>query len=266
MTAASLPILASGVGVDWTTFVAQVVNFLILVWLLKRFLYGPIVRAMDDRERGIAERLDEAAREHEAAEAERSTHATLVAEHRRRLDEMILEARAEADEVRGRLLAQVQEETERRRAEWEESFARERRRSLETVADSIEEMVHDGVSRVLRELADVDLEERVVEVFLRRLGEVELPFVPGELTVRTTFPLGPELRSRVESELTCAVHDGRNVGFETVEGPCGISVGNGGRAVEWTIASVLDDLLGPDEELRTIGESGVDVLVGERTT
>ena len=55
--------------IDWFTVVAQIVNFLILVWLLKKFLYGPIIRAMDDRERRIASRLEEAnARERQAQE------------------------------------------------------------------------------------------------------------------------------------------------------------------------------------------------------
>ena len=40
--------------VDWLTVAAQIVNFLILVWLLHKFLYGPIVRAMGDREAAIA--------------------------------------------------------------------------------------------------------------------------------------------------------------------------------------------------------------------
>ena len=39
-------------GPDWFTVIAQIINFLILVALLKRFLYGPIIRAMERRERG----------------------------------------------------------------------------------------------------------------------------------------------------------------------------------------------------------------------
>ena len=46
--------------IDWLTVVAQIVNFLVLVYLLKRFLYGPILQAMDDRQAGIAARLQEA--------------------------------------------------------------------------------------------------------------------------------------------------------------------------------------------------------------
>ncbi len=46
--------------INWFTVLAQIVNFLILVYLLKRFLYGPIIRAMQEREKKIARRLQDA--------------------------------------------------------------------------------------------------------------------------------------------------------------------------------------------------------------
>ena len=58
--------------IDWFTVVAQAINFLILVWLLKRFLYKPILHAIDEREKGIAAQLAQA----EAKKAERKRSAT----------------------------------------------------------------------------------------------------------------------------------------------------------------------------------------------
>jgi F-type H+-transporting ATPase subunit b len=53
-------------SIDWFTFTAQVVNFLILIWLLQRFLYGPILRVMAERQKYIADRFASA----EAAQAD----------------------------------------------------------------------------------------------------------------------------------------------------------------------------------------------------
>ncbi len=58
--------------IDWFTVAAQVINFLILVWLLKRFLYKPILAAIDEREKGIAAQLASA----EAKKAERKRNET----------------------------------------------------------------------------------------------------------------------------------------------------------------------------------------------
>ena len=59
--------------VDWFTVAAQVVNFVILVWLLKRFLYQPILHAIDAREQRIALSLADAAAKEAEARTRRST-------------------------------------------------------------------------------------------------------------------------------------------------------------------------------------------------
>ena len=46
--------------IDWFVFFAQIVNFLILVWLLKKFLYSRIIKAIDDREAKITATFEEA--------------------------------------------------------------------------------------------------------------------------------------------------------------------------------------------------------------
>ena len=56
--------------INWFTVAAQIVNFLILAVLLKRFLYGPIVRAMAAREERIASEMAAAAQKRREAEQE----------------------------------------------------------------------------------------------------------------------------------------------------------------------------------------------------
>ena len=47
-------------NINWFTVIAQVINFLILVWLLKKFLYKPILNAIDEREKKIADKIKDA--------------------------------------------------------------------------------------------------------------------------------------------------------------------------------------------------------------
>lgn len=63
-------------GIDWVTFIAQIVNLFVLVWLLKKFLYRPILEAVDKRQSEIMHRVNAAKKEHELAENE---HQQLVA-------------------------------------------------------------------------------------------------------------------------------------------------------------------------------------------
>ena len=57
--------------IDWFTVGAQALNFLILIWLMKRFLYQPILHAIDEREKRIAKELPDADAKRDEAQKER---------------------------------------------------------------------------------------------------------------------------------------------------------------------------------------------------
>jgi len=113
-------------GPDWFTVVAQIVNFLILVALLKRFLYGPIVRAMDRRETAIATRMEAADKRIDEAEQERMRYEKLARELAEAKDELRLKARKEAEQLRETLLKEAREEVDMSRAKWHEALRSER--------------------------------------------------------------------------------------------------------------------------------------------
>ena len=56
--------------INWFTVIAQIINFLILVWLLKKFLYKPVLDAIDAREKKIVSRLEDAKTKKEEAKKE----------------------------------------------------------------------------------------------------------------------------------------------------------------------------------------------------
>ena len=53
---------------SWTTFVLEIINFLVLVWILKRFLYKPVLKVIARRQAGIEKRLSDAEALHADAE------------------------------------------------------------------------------------------------------------------------------------------------------------------------------------------------------
>src|SRR5688572_4022122 len=111
--------------IDWFTFTAQVLNFLVLVWLLKRFLYGPIHRAIDERERTIAQRLEAAAERESAAVATQKSYEHQQAELAHLKESLLADAAAEAEQWRKERLQELREEVAQARRTWHESIARE---------------------------------------------------------------------------------------------------------------------------------------------
>src|SRR5271156_4365009 len=102
--------------IDWFTVVAQAINFLILVWLLKRFLYKPILHAIDERERGIAARLAEA----EATQAEAQQERDEFQHKNEAIDQaraaLLKKAEDEAEAERQRLLEIARKDADALRA------------------------------------------------------------------------------------------------------------------------------------------------------
>src|SRR5690242_5427666 len=95
--------------IDWFTVGAQVVNFLILVWLLKRFLYRPILNAIDVREKRIAAELADAAAKQTGAQKERDEFQHKNEEFDRQRAALLRQATDEAKAERQRLLDDARE-------------------------------------------------------------------------------------------------------------------------------------------------------------
>ncbi len=239
--------------IDWFTVFAQIFNFLILVALLKRFLYRPILNAMDEREAGIAARQEEARLHIEAAERE----AELYREKTRELEagraEMMENARQEAELRRKELLTQVREEVMNRRAAWYEALQQEKASFLHDLR------VHAGakflqISRqALGELAGAELEQRILHVFLERLQDMidhAGKDFPGSLmrsgarvAVTSSFEIPADLRSLIEH--TFRSHIAPECSFHYETSPdllCGIELKADGVRVAWSLEDYLGEL------------------------
>jgi len=90
--------------IDWFTVGAQALNFLVLVWLLKRFLYQPILDAVDARERRIAAELNDAETKQAQASQQRDEFARRNEEIAGQRGALLAQAADEAAIVRQRLL------------------------------------------------------------------------------------------------------------------------------------------------------------------
>jgi F-type H+-transporting ATPase subunit b len=90
--------------INWFTVIAQVINFLVLVWLMKKYLYKPILQAIDDREKKIASELADAKTQKEAAKSEQDEFQKKNDAFDRDKKGMMDQAVAEANEERQKLL------------------------------------------------------------------------------------------------------------------------------------------------------------------
>jgi F-type H+-transporting ATPase subunit b len=239
--------------IDRFTVAAQVVNFLVLVWLLRRFLYRPIVDAMETRQRRIDDEVAEADRLRAEASAER---ARLQAEADRFDDELRRRERRAREELEatGRAqLTQARAELDQLQAQWRDAVRREEASFLALLRQRTGEQVVEVVRRTVRDLADAPLEQLVIERFLDRLEAL----APGDraalvtaaradrdrLRLRTAFELPESLRDRVATAVERAL--GRRFALRFEVAPpllAGVELCAGGRTLAWTFDDHLDAL------------------------
>jgi len=239
------------VTIDWLTVGAQALNFLVLVWLLKRFLYGRVVRAMDRREAAIAERIRAADARMVEAEAEARRHREAREGLEAQRERLLKRAREEADDLRRTLDDEVRGELAEARARWRAELEREQAVFLQDVRRQVATHFETLARRALAELADAELEAQMARVLIERLGRLDperkddlARRASGEpLLVRSAF----ELPVAVRRALTAAIHDavGKEVAVtyeRTDELACGLELRAGGQSLAWSLDGHLDAL------------------------
>ncbi|MFW5835129.1 MAG: F0F1 ATP synthase subunit B, partial [Pseudomonadota bacterium] len=159
--------------IDWLTVSAQLVNFLVLVWLLQHFLYGPITRAMAAREARIEARLDEARRARSDAESEAECLRERQAELERDRERLLREAKEAAEAERREREQQAREAVDRLAKDWRRQLGEERQSFLRDLRDRAENLVYRIAARAIEDLGDEDMEGRIAHGFARRLHDLD---------------------------------------------------------------------------------------------
>lgn len=245
--------------VDWITTIAQIINFLVLVYLLKRFLYQPIVAAMDRRETHITQRLEDAAQQSAEARQQGDTYQKQLQELEQQREQLVTEAKKEAETQRIQLMDELRNEIATIRTRWHEEVEREQQAFLTQARQMVGEQVCLVARQALGELANTELEAQMLAVFQQRLAAVpaddktRLAQSAAEtgLRVQTHFPLPTTMqetiRAIIQEQLNSELDTELDIEFEQVpELICGISLKAPGFKLEWNIDNYLTHI---DEQL-----------------
>jgi F-type H+-transporting ATPase subunit b len=239
--------------IDWFTVVAQLINFLILVWLLKRFLYKPILHAIDEREKGIATQLAQAEAKKAEAQKERDDfqHKNEAFDQERAT--LLKKATDEAKAERQRLLDEARKDADALRAKRQEALRNEQRNLSQEITRWTQKEVFAITRKTLVDLAATSLEEHMGAVFVQRLraltGVAKEQLATSLKTsnlparVRSAFDLLPEQRAALQKALNETFSADIHIQFETVpELVSGIELSANGLKVAWSIADYLATL------------------------
>jgi F-type H+-transporting ATPase subunit b len=240
--------------IDWFTLSAQVVNFIILVLLLKFLLFKRVLKALDEREDEIAKRLQLA----HGAKAEADQHQKTLRgevqayELARKTRMKALES--EIEEIRKERSKALQAEAELDRSEWQASLREHEEHFLEKLKSLALRHLTKSMREAIDALADSDLETLLTRAFVKHLRELPeeeqraflegVPINGDTLEVESRFMLEAEQRSWLSEQVQNILHYDGEVRFLTKEQPgCGIKLRMAGRTVEWSLDHYFDDMV-----------------------
>ena len=237
--------------ISWFTFIAQIINFLILVALLKHFLYGRIIRAMDEREQTIASTIEAANAQRKTAEEEFRKYNADKKEFDDRRETLLAEAEKEADRKRKELTDRAREDVAELSIGWKQALAKEKSSFLEDLRHRTAKQVYAITRKALSDLADADFEEHIIKGFLERIRSIDegtrneiaqsLRESENELLINSSFEISKQQREQLSRAVHSHIADYVEVKFQTSpEIICGIEMRTRACKIAWSVADYLD--------------------------
>ncbi len=252
--------------IDWFTVGAQALNFLVLVWLLKHFLYKPILKAIDAREKLIAEKLAGAEAKMVEATKERDEFKQKNDELDQRRAALLSDMETEIKTERQRLLDEARKAADAWAAKRQESTKIDAQNLNLAIGHQMQQEVFAVARRALKDLSTSNLEQGVGTLFIQRVRDLDekrkevlaeaLKTASGPAILRSAFELSAEQRATMQDALNVALSADITITYEvTPELISGIEFVTNGQKISWSIAEYLTSL-----------ENSVDDLLKRQTT
>ncbi|MEO7916416.1 MAG: F0F1 ATP synthase subunit delta [Dokdonella sp.] len=252
-------------AIDWFTIGAQILNFLVLVFLLKRFLYQPVLDAIAKREKRIAASLaDAAASKAQAAKDRDDLQAKNDAFDKARAA-LLAKANEDADDERKRLIGAARKAADALGENQKKALATDVRNLGTQIAHRAGTEVFAIARKALADMADTKLEERMTDLFVHKVGALKGPAKTaiakmvasstGPATIRSAFDLPAKQHTAIQKAINEAFAGEVELRFVTApELVSGIEFVAGGQKLAWSISDYLKSL---EKSVSQLVEAGI---------
>ena len=252
--------------IDWFTVGAQVLNFVVLVWLLRRFLYKPVLSAIDAREQRMSRNSADADRQKNEVQTARdklqAERSAFDAQRDALLAKAVLDAKAEGE----RLLGNARQTAEQLAAKQNAALTGESVAMTDALARLAAAESLNIARAALKALAGVDLEERISEVFVRRVRDMDpetkksfgisIKRAGSKPVVASSLELSDREKAAIQTAVNETLSADVPLQFETSGGViAGIELNFGGRRLAWSISDYLQTLDGKVAALLAAGST-----------
>ncbi len=239
--------------INWFTVIAQIINFLILVFLLQRFLYKPIMQTIKKRQKMIDARWEDAEIAQEEAQREADTYPQQQQKLEQQEQAMTAQMLQKVEQEHQQLLIKARREVEGMQKKWREALLQEQTDFIRSLRQQIAEQTNIVVRKALQDLANVDLEQQIIANFTQRLQEIDenqrqiitqsLQDSHQPIIIKSSFEISPESRQQITKALQIQVISNHPLEFQTSPDLiCGIQVKLAAYVISWNLNDYLQTL------------------------
>ncbi len=239
--------------INWFTVIAQVINFLILVWLLKKFLYKPILNAIDEREKKIRDQLKDADDKKAVAQKEQDDFKKKNEDFDQQKKALMDKAVADANTQKQQLMDAAKKEADDLRTKMEKATKEKQENDNLQVTEKIQHQVFAITRKALTEIASISLEEQSANTFVKHLAALKdddkKQFIDAfksntnAILVRSAFDLPAKQQGEIHDAVNVALSADTQLQFKTSPDIInGIELSTNGYKLSWSFSEYLNSL------------------------
>ncbi len=239
--------------INWFTVIAQVINFLILVWLLKKFLYKPILNAVNEREKKITNQLKDADDKKTAAQKEQNDFKKQLEDFDQQKKALMDKAVADAETEKQKLIDGAKADANTLRNNMEKSVKEKQASNNAEIVEKTQQQVFAITRKALAAIASISLEEQSANTFIKRLKELNddekkqlndaFKSNSNDILVRSAFELTAKQQGEIKDTLNVMLSANTKLQFKTTpEIITGIELSTNGYKLSWSFSAYLNSL------------------------
>ena len=240
-------------GIDLFTFVAQVINLIILLFLLRKFLYIPILKAIDERQRIIASELNSAEMARKKAELSAKEYADKMQELEVQKQEILFKVKLQAEKLSENLQQEAKQQYKKSQKQWNNRLLSEQNNFENALQKLIAQHFNNFAQNALKEMAGTDVNGIIIKYFLEKIEKLSArenkDFAEAfnrnkSIYIESANSLSKDIKNNLEVLLHKQWNLPDSIKFIYIIKPdliSGISIQTGEQRIEWSLNGYLEE-------------------------
>jgi alternate F1F0 ATPase F0 subunit B len=211
-------------NINWFEIIVQIINFFILLFILQKLFYKPVIKAMEDRQQGIRDIRNEADKKKKEADTLIQKYESSIKTFEENKAEEMNKARKEADEKKESIIETYKKEAEAKRESYLNEVNEEKEFFLHELRSTLGKSSIIIASKILKTISEEELTEKIFDVFINKIKSLEKEKLEEEIKLDgekiiliSSAPLSDDQKNRFSEAISEKLDYSIEIGYEVDE-------------------------------------------------